>query len=162
MNLIRTISSAALIVAAAAPRLGAQHAHAGHAQPGDSAAVAAAVNRYHEALSTGDSVAAMALLAPDAMILESGGQETREEYRGHHLPGDIAFARAVRSERSPMRVRVHGDVAWATSTSVTQGTYNGRAINSTGAELMVLVRTAEGWKISAIHWSSRARRTTTP
>jgi hypothetical protein len=35
---------------------------------------------------------------------------------------------------------------------------NGRAINSSGAELMVLVRTSSGWKISAIHWSSRARR----
>jgi hypothetical protein len=48
--------------------------------------------------------------------------------------------------------------AWATSTSTTQGEVRGRAINSAGAELMVLVRGADGWKISAIHWSSRSRR----
>lgn len=128
------------------------------AQTGDSAAVAAVVNRFHGALESGDSATALALLAEDAVIQESGGVETRAEYRGHHLPGDIEFARAVRSERGPVRVRVRGDAAWATSTSTTQGEFRGRAINSAGAELMVLVRTPQGWRISAIHWSSRARR----
>lgn len=128
------------------------------ASASDSGDVVAVVNRYHAALAAGDSAAALALLADDAVILESGGVETRDEYRSHHLPGDIGFARAVQSQRGPVLVRVRGDVAWASSTSVTQGTYNGRAVNSTGAELMVLVRTASGWKISAIHWSSRARR----
>jgi ketosteroid isomerase-like protein len=65
---------------------------------------------------------------------------------------------AVKSERGPVRVRIQGDVAWTSSTSTTTGEMNGRAINSSGAELMVLVRTSSGWKISAIHWSSRARR----
>ena len=125
----------------------------------DSAAVAGAVVAYHDALVAGDSAKALALLATDAVILESGGVETREEYRGHHLPGDIAFARAVRSERTSPRVRVRGNVAWAWSTSVVQGTYRERAINSAGAELMVLGRTPDGrWLIHAIHWSSRNRR----
>lgn len=124
----------------------------------DSADVVAAVHRYHAALESGDSAAALALLTDDVVILESGGLETRDQYRSHHLPGDIAFARAVKSERGPVAVRVRGDVAWASSTSVVQGTYNGRAVNSAGAELMVLVRTSQGWKIAAIHWSSRARR----
>ena len=128
------------------------------AQPGDSAAVAEVVNRFHGALESADSATALALLADDAVIQESGGVETRAEYRGHHLPGDIEFARAVHSERSPVRVRVRGDAAWATSTSTTQGEFRGRAINSAGAELMVLVRTSQGWKIAAIHWSSRQRR----
>ena len=124
----------------------------------DSADVAAAVDRYHHAMSTGDSAAALALLTEDAVVLESGGLETRAEYRSHHLPGDIAFARTVRSERSPMKVTVKGDAAWASSTSTSQGEYNGRPVNSVGAELMVLVRTPQGWRIAAIHWSSRARR----
>ena len=128
------------------------------AQSRDSADVAAAVHAYDRALREGDSTAALALLAPDAVILESGGIETREEYRSHHLPGDIAYARAVPSESGPVHVRVRGDVAWAWSTSSSQGEYRGRQINSAGAELMVLVRTPTGWKISAIHWSSRARR----
>jgi ketosteroid isomerase-like protein len=124
----------------------------------DSAAVAAVVERYHRALESGDSVGALALLTTDAVILESGGIETREEYRSHHLPADIAFARAVKSVRGPVRVVVRADVAWATSTSTTEGEFRGRPINSAGAELMVLTRTTEGWKINAIHWSSRSRR----
>ncbi|HEV2130351.1 MAG TPA: nuclear transport factor 2 family protein [Longimicrobiaceae bacterium] len=124
----------------------------------DSAAVAATVERFHRALAEGDSATALSLLAEDAIILESGGVETKEEYRGHHLPGDIAFARAVRSERGPMRVVVRGDAAWATSTSTVRGEYQGRQINSQGAELMVLTRVADDWRISAIHWSSRTLR----
>lgn len=137
-----------------ASNAGAQHE--GHG--GDSAAVAGVIAKYHEALAAGDSAAALALLADDAVILESGGVETRAEYRSHHLPGDISFAKAIKSQRGPVHVRIHGDVAWASSTSATQGEMNGRAINSAGAELMVLVRTPQGWKISAIHWSSRQRR----
>jgi ketosteroid isomerase-like protein len=124
----------------------------------DSAAIAATVDRYHTALATGDSLAALQLLTEDALILESGGIETKEEYRSHHLPADIAFARAVPRERGPIHVTVRGDVAWAASSSTTRGEYQGRAINSAGAELMVLVRTADGWRISAIHWSSRTLR----
>lgn len=124
----------------------------------DSAAVAAVIARYHHALSEGDSVAALALLASGAIILESGGLETLEEYRSHHLASDIQFARGVESLRGPVRVRVRGDIAWGISTSTTEGEYRERAINSAGAELMVLSREAGGWKIQAIHWSSRARR----
>ncbi len=128
----------------------------------DSGSVAAVVDAFHGALANGDSLSAMSLLAADAMIMESGGVETREEYRSHHLPGDMAFARAIRSSRGAVRVTIQGDVAWATSTSTTVGTYRDRAINSAGAELMVLTRTPEGWRIRAIHWSSRARRPTAP
>jgi ketosteroid isomerase-like protein len=124
----------------------------------DSVEVANTVDRFHRALGTGDTATAMELLVPDAVILESGGVETHAEYRSHHLPGDVAFARAVPRTRSDIGVRVQGDVAWATSTSTVQGEFRGRAINSQGAELMVLRRTADGWKIAAIHWSSRSRR----
>ena len=124
----------------------------------DSAAVAQVVHRYHAALASGDSAAALSLLTPDAVILESGGMETRAEYRSHHLPADIEFARAIRSERGEVRVRVRGDAAWAVSTSTTQGQFRERQINSVGAELMVLVRTPNSWRIAAIHWSSRTRR----
>ena len=124
----------------------------------DSADVAATIARFHQALQTGDSAAALAVLAPDAVILESGGVEDVPEYRGHHLPADIEFARAIAGTRTPVQLRVRGDVAWAAGTSVSQGQFRGRAINSAGAELMVLARTPDGWRITAIHWSSRTRR----
>ncbi|MDH5644165.1 MAG: nuclear transport factor 2 family protein [Gemmatimonadota bacterium] len=125
--------------------------------PDDEGDVRATVEAFHSALSSGDSATAIAMLAPDVMILESGGFENLEEYRSHHLPGDIRFAQAIERQRGAMNVTVVGDVAWVTSSSVTQGNYNDREINSTGAELMVLSRTESGWVIRAIHWSSRRR-----
>lgn len=124
----------------------------------DSAAVAAVVARYHDALSVGDSTTALSLLTSDAVVLESGGMETRAEYRSHHLASDIDFARTVKSIRSPVKVNVNGSTAWTSSTSTTQGEFKGRAINTMGAESMVLTRGAEGWRIRAIHWSSRNRK----
>jgi ketosteroid isomerase-like protein len=74
------------------------------------------------------------------------------------LSEDIKFARAVQSKESVLRVSVSGSVAWVASASVSEGTFAGRRINSAGAELMVLHHTELGWKIAAIHWSSRARK----
>lgn len=123
---------------------------------GDSAAVAAVVTQFHGALEQGDSAQALGLLSDDAIILESGGTETKAEYRAGHLRGDIAFARAVSREQGAVRVVVSGDAAWASSSSLMRGTYRDREIHSRSVELMVLRRTAEGWRIAAIHWSSRA------
>jgi ketosteroid isomerase-like protein len=125
--------------------------------PSDSTDVVATVERYVNALSRGDSATALALLAADAVIVESGGIESREQYRSHHLPADIAFARGVPSVHSARRAVVRGDAAWVTSTSTTRGEFRGRQVNSTGAELMILSRESDGWKIRAIHWSSRNR-----
>lgn len=125
----------------------------------DHQAVLATVRAFHDALVQGDSLAALRLLADDVTIQESGGLETRADYRGHHLPGDIAFARAVPSKGDDPAVTVVGDVAWVVGTSRTTGTFRDRPINSAGAELMVLTRTPEGWRIRAVHWSSRNIRT---
>jgi ketosteroid isomerase-like protein len=123
----------------------------------DSADAARVVAGFHQALERGDSAAALALLAPDATILESGAVETVAEYRAHHLPADIEYARAVPGGRAPLRVHVRGDVAWAIGSSESKGEFRGRPVNSAGAELMVLTRGPSGWRISAIHWSSRRR-----
>lgn len=156
-HVVRLVGAAALVLFVARP-----HGHAAIEQPvappDDSMAVASVVHRFHAALEAGDSISALALLAPEAVILESGGIETREEYRAHHLPADAAFAGAVRSVRTPPRVIVRGDAAWSTSTSTARGEFRGRAVNSAGAELVVLTRQGDGWTINAIHWSSRSRR----
>lgn len=120
----------------------------------DSTLVIAVVERFHAALRAGDSITAVAQLAPDVVVLESGDVETRAAYLAHHLPADIEFAKAVTAQRDPARVQIRGDVAWTMSTGKTRGTFRGREVNSIGAELMVLTRTTDGWKISAIHWSS--------
>ena len=130
----------------------------------DSSAVVAAAEKFHASLAAGDSAAVLALLSDSVQILEAGGVEDRTHYRDHHLPGDIAYAKAASSQRTVNQVIVHGDAAWVVSTSITTGEVNGRVlnlsgrpVNSQGAELMVLIRTPRGWKIAAAHWSSRRR-----
>lgn len=127
-------------------------------QHNDSLAVVAVIDAFHAAHAAGDSAAALRMLTPDAVILESGGVETLAEYRAHHLAADIAFARALPSSRSVVKVTVAGDLAWVASTSTTRGEFRGRQINSTGAELATLRRSGGNWLITSIHWSSRTVR----
>jgi ketosteroid isomerase-like protein len=151
--------AAVLLLAAlalSADSLAAQGGAPGSAS--DSSDVAAIVRRFDALMAAGDSAGLLALLADDAVILVSGGLETRAEFRSHHLPADIAFARAVKAQQGPIIVRVQGDVAWASSTSTVEGELRGRVINSVSAELMVFSRESGVWKIRAIHWSSRNRR----
>ena len=153
------IFAAILVTSVAAGRNAATTpANATHA---DSVAVAKAVNDFHAALSKGDSSSALVLLSNDAVILESGAVEARSEYRSHHLPADIEFAKAVKGKRGPLQVTVRGTVAWTAGTTETMGEFKGRAINSTGAESMVLTKEAAGWRIRSIHWSSRRRTPST-
>ena len=123
----------------------------------DSAAVRAVVDAFHSAITGGKPEAAVETLADDAIMLEAGGVETREEYVKGHLPADIEFEKGVSTKRSPIRVAVSGDTAWATSTSEVMGTYQGKPVSFVGAESMVLSRTKAGWRIRLIHWSSRQR-----
>ncbi|HSH37361.1 MAG TPA: nuclear transport factor 2 family protein [Chthoniobacterales bacterium] len=118
--------------------------------------IVATVQNFHDALQKGDRAAVMALLAPDAQILEGGHAESREEYEKGHLASDIEFAQAVPSTREHVLARQEGSVAWVTSSSCVSGTFKGRDVNSAGAELIVLSRAADGWRIRAIHWSSHA------
>lgn len=124
------------------------------AEPADPReAVASVVDAFHSALAAGDSAEVRRLLHDDARILEGGGAETVAEYTAGHLSSDIAFARAVTRERSDLEVHVEGDLAWTTSTSRSTGNWRGREIDSRGAELMLLERTADGWRIRSISWS---------
>ena len=132
-----------------------QFAESSAGQPSSTAAALATAARFHDLLARGDSAGAALLLAPDAIILESGDLETRAEYVAHHLPEDIKFARSVATKRTVVNATRDGNVVWVTATSVSKGTFDGTPINSRGAELIVLSMTGRGWLIRAIHWSSR-------
>jgi ketosteroid isomerase-like protein len=128
------------------------------AQDHDRHMVTEAVEAFHAALTAGDSLGALALLAEDARIVENGNVQTRAEYRSGHLAADIrASASRPAREPSPITVIVHGDVAWTTSSSRSTRQVEDRTVTSSTAELMVLSRDGAGWKIRAIHWSSRSR-----
>lgn len=121
----------------------------------DSTAIIATVERFHTLLAKGDSLAAVRLLAPDLVVLESGDLESRQHYLEHHLKADIEFAVGVPSDRRVKGFARVGDAAWISSESTSRGTFRGRAIHSKGAELIVLSRAGNEWTIRAIHWSSQ-------
>ena len=148
-----------LLLMLAAPTRPAASQVSGPPAQSDSAGAVAAVGQLRAALARGDSAAVIAMLAPEAIVLESGSVESRSEYRSHHLPADIEYARAIPGEHKLVQAVVHGDVAWVSSTSVTQGKIKERAVNSAGAELIVLSRRdrQSPWQVRAIHWSSRRR-----
>lgn len=124
----------------------------------DRDAIAATVQAFHDALKNGDRAAAMALLAIDAQILEGGHRETRDQYERGHLGADIDFAKAVPSTKGAFIVRQEGNVAWTSSVSRSTGRMHSTDVDTEGAELMVLVKEGEQWKIRAIHWSSHSHR----
>lgn len=118
-------------------------------------------DRFHTALAAGDRAAVEVLLLPDAVVLEEGKSESRTEYFGHHFGSDAAFLAAVEREPLVRETEVAGDVAWVASTRRLHGTYDGRQLDLDSAELLVLRRDAsapDGWRVAAVHWSSRSRK----
>lgn len=128
----------------------------GAATPAAADDPATTVDAFHAALAAGDRDAALALLAEDLTVFESGWAErTREEYAGHHLGADMEFSAATEREIAARSRGEAGDTAWVLTETRTTGTFRDREISSLGLETMVLRRTGDGWRIAHIHWSSR-------
>ena len=138
--------------------LTASSAAAQAGRPADSSAALAVVEQYEAALSAGDSAKAVSLLAEDLMVLEAGSIETRADYLAHHLGADIKASAGPKGERTVVKVSVVGDAAYVITKTIRPGTGAQGSTGSELAELMVLSKTSAGWKIRAIHWSSRRRR----
>lgn len=121
-------------------------------------AAAATVDAFHAALRRGDTKAAVALLAEDALIFEAGGVErSKAEYASHHLAADAEFSRAVPTLLTGRKGNRIGALAWIASEGRIAGTYKGKPIDRVTAETMVLRQIGNSWKIVHIHWSSAAR-----
>ncbi len=118
---------------------------------------AKAVDAFHAKLAAGDSAAAAALLAEDALIFEGGHAErSRAEYASHHAGADAAYATVVPSKLMRRSGFVESGTAWIVSEGRTTGTYKDKPVDRMTTETMILRKTADGWRIAHIHWSSRA------
>ena len=110
---------------------------------------------FHTALTHGDTGAALALMAENALIFESGGVErSRAEYAEHHLKADAEFSAAVSRTLVDRSSDEDGNTAWVMSVETVKGSYRDRAINSRSVETMLLRRLNRQWRIVHIHWSS--------
>ncbi len=144
--------AAGLVLALSAGTLGAQTPRP------DSLAAAAVVDQFHAALAAADSVRAVSLLTDDVFIIESGHIQTRSEYLGGHLGADMKASQGSKGERTVVKVTVVGDAAYVVSKTVNPPTGAAGNTGSESVELMVATKSIGGWKISAVHWSSRRRR----
>jgi ketosteroid isomerase-like protein len=133
----------------------------GHAQsapdPRVERAVRAAVDSFSSAVARGDAAGAIHWLHPRLEVFESGYADDLAHYRKEHLPADIAYLREVRVRTVASRVTVNvtGGMALYTAETESSGTHDGQAVHARGTETMVLLHTANGWRILHIHWSSR-------
>ena len=124
-------------------------------KPTDEADVIAAIESFYAAMKKGDPKAAMAMIAPDAMFVESGRLETRQQYEESHLPADIDFEKQITGKRSPWNIKVNGDTAWGIASTTYEGTVDGAEVNFVSRQLAVVTRGEDGkWLIRSIHWSS--------
>jgi ketosteroid isomerase-like protein len=120
-------------------------------------AAEAVVVAFHSALAKGDTKAAAALLADDALIFEEGGVErSKAEYASSHLAADAEFSRAVKSTVTRRVGLADGAFAWVATEGRTSGRFKGRAVDRMTTETMVLRRAGRAWRIVHIHWSSGA------
>ncbi len=113
------------------------------------------LDNFREAIINNNQEKASELLTDDARILESGGIETKEEYLLHHFHSDGKFLSAMEREVQSQKVEANESTAWVSTASHMHGTYDDGDISINSAELAVLIKTDDGWKISSVHWSSR-------
>lgn len=126
--------------------------------PEEALAAVATVDRFFAALSAGDLDRAAQDLDSEVLILENGSAErSAAEYLGHHAISDARFLKNARQLPGHRKARVSGNLAWVASDNDTVIDKDGKSVTIASTETMVLRRTANGWTIVHIHWSSHGR-----
>ena len=116
-----------------------------------------AVDAFMTALYNGQLEAARQSMTPDAVVIANGTVlGTRDGYFDGAAKADAAAMKSVRS-----RELVHSDAqvgaqhGWIVNEKRMIGEGAGQLRAMMLVETFLLTKTASGWKISGIHWSSR-------
>lgn len=142
--------------ASSKPDAGGGHAHDPGAMSHTASAPAEIVDAFFAALKTGDLTQAESFLDPSVLIFEAGGAErSAQEYASGHMKGDSAFLKSATQRISSRAGDAVGDLAWVASEQRITGESKGKPVDILSTETMVLRKTAVGWRIVHIHWSSR-------
>ena len=114
------------------------------------------VDAFSAALKNGKFDAVQQYLDPKVLVLESGGSErSRDEYMSSHAIADSLFLGKAKSQLRYRQAHAQGDMAWVGTESELQSIENGKPLSLLSTETMLLKKTAQGWKVVHIHWSSR-------
>ncbi len=116
------------------------------------------LDRFQEAVRSGDREQAMSLLSRDVVIFEEGEAEMGlEEYATTHLGADIEFAKSTSTRIMDTRSGAVNGAAWVLRRSETTGTFGGKKVMRIGAETAVLRREKGRWRIVHLHWSGHVK-----
>ncbi len=140
-----------------------QHAHAAPSSTTDvpDAAISAVnkVDAFSQALAAADFEQVKNLLAPDTIILESGGVEhSRDEYLNHHAKSDAAFLSGAHVKVVSRTAHVDGNLAWVATESEIHVSKDNKPLTLLSTETMILGKRSGDWQIVHIHWSSRPKK----
>lgn len=114
------------------------------------------VKAFHAALASGSAAQVEKLLDPSVLIMEGGNVErSRQQYASHHLKSDLKFLSSVTYTLERQSGDTVGDLAWVASESRLVSKSAPKPVELVSTESLVLRKTATGWKIVHIHWSSR-------
>lgn len=128
----------------------------------DAGAIKAVLAAYKTALERRDLTGVEALFAERNEVIESGKVEgTYADYVTHHIGPELGHIQRFTFEDYAVTVEQAGAIAWATETYRYTIVLPDRAepIVRQGVATTVLERQDGGWKIRAMHSSSRAPKT---
>ena len=116
-----------------------------------------AVEAFMAALSSGQLEIARQAMTPDAVVVANGTVlGTRDGYIDGPARGDALAMKSVRSrELVHSAANVGADRGWVVNEKRMIGEGAGQFRAMMLIETFLLTKTATGWKISGIHWSSR-------
>jgi uncharacterized membrane protein len=118
--------------------------------------VVAALQAYHDALTTGDVAAIEAHVLPDDGFMMIEGDHVNHgwsDYRDNHLKGELADLAKVRFRLSDYHVQTNGALAAASFVYNVLPKTGPEQNFGSGRGTAVLVKTDAGWKIRLLHTS---------
>ena len=128
---------------------------------GDAASVEAWLKGYDAAFLSKDLNRIAAFYHPDVTIYEGAGINNGwADYRDRHLGPELKAFENLEFAHSGTKVTVlpGGESAFAISRYTIKAKMGERMLDNEGLETLLLIKTAEGWKIRHSHTSGRARR----
>jgi hypothetical protein len=116
------------------------------------------VDDFMTALANGQLEAARQAMTSNAVVIANGTVlGTRDGYIDGAAKADAAAMKSVRSRELVNRdAQVGAQLGWIVSEKRMVGEGAGQLRAMVLTETFLLTKTASGWKISGIHWSSRA------
>lgn len=127
---------------------------------GEEDSVRKALDAYDQAVAKKDVETVRTLLAPEMLLYEhSVRNDGAKDAFENHLKPEILEGEGLHLTFSDLRVTASSGLALVTRQYRVKGTFEGKAVDSTGNETQVWKLTDGQWKILHIHYSHACPRT---